>query len=123
MREKEDKAGKRAARSGLSWMTSTATTAKATRSHATARSLRKSHPSSGVIFSNATIGNRATPSGTCLVRILTLVRMPHQHQSGFETVIHFKLIEDIGEVSFNGLLADKYFFSNLLIRQTLGDQA
>jgi hypothetical protein len=36
-------------------MTTTATAAKTTRNHATARSLRSSHPSSGVILSIASM--------------------------------------------------------------------
>jgi hypothetical protein len=53
--EKKDKAGKRATLSGLSWITTTATAAKATRSHATALSRRSSQRASGVIFSSAGI--------------------------------------------------------------------
>ena len=105
----EDNSGNRATRSGFSLMTSTASRANATRNHATARSRCSSQLSSGVILLVVDTGTCRRPS------FCYLVGVPHQHQRSFKAVIHFQLVEDIGEMSFYGFFTDENFFANLFV--------
>ena len=48
--------------------------------------------------------------------------MAHQHERCFEAVIHFELIEDIGQMSFDGFFADENLLADLLVGQSFGDE-
>ena len=50
------------------------------------------------------------------------VSLPHQHERRFEAVVHFKFIEDVGQMGFDGLFTDENFLADLLVGQSLGDQ-
>src|SRR6266404_6134634 len=49
-------------------------------------------------------------------------RLGHNAKSSFETIVDFQFVEDISEVSLDGFSADKDFFPDLIIRQSLSHQ-
>src|SRR5918999_248379 len=112
-------------------MTITATMAKATLSQAISFSRCKSHLSSGVIVAIADGSARdmaskdqlltASPGSGSIWRVC-FTGLPHEHQSGLKTIIDFEFIENVGQVSFYGLLTNKDFFTNLLVSKPFGHQ-
>src|SRR5688572_10545880 len=46
----------------------------------------------------------------------------HYTQSCFETIIVLQFIENIGQMSLDGLSANKNLFADLVIRQTFGNK-
>src|SRR5687767_3888016 len=47
----------------------------------------------------------------------------HYTQSCFETIIDLQFIENIGQMSLDGLSANKNLFADLVIRQTFGNKS
>jgi hypothetical protein len=41
--------------------------------------------------------------------------MAHQHERSLETVIDFELVENVSQVCFDRLFADKNFFADFLV--------
>ena len=63
------------------------------------------------------------PAASCAPTVLQLVGMSHQHQSGFEAVVHFEFVEDVGEVGFDGFFTDKNLFPDLIVGQSFRNQS
>jgi hypothetical protein len=50
-----------------------------------------------------------------------LVRLAHQNERGFEAIVNFKFVENIGEVRLHRLLANEDLPADFFIGQPLGD--
>src|ERR1051325_2794388 len=131
LREKNESNGKRATRSGFNWITMTPTTAKPTRSQATARSRCRSQSSSRVNFSTAVMAGLSVPLSHLRMIMTTKargslkvsVRLTHQHERRLESVIHLELVKNIGQMGFNRFFADKYFFADFFIGQSFSNES
>ena len=117
--------GKRATRSGLSWMTAIANTANASRSHATARSRSRNQLSSSGVLS--VVAMVISLKRYCVLLFEKspgapiLVALAHQQEGRFEAVVDFEFVEDVGQVGFDGLFTDENFLADLFVGKAFGD--
>src|SRR5574341_1218126 len=117
MSDKCDRSGNFAARAGLSWMTRMAASENPSLTHARTLSFCNNHWSSGVMPMRQSHEFRAPDavsldSGTPAlpfpwIRQGSNFRVPvHYQQRGLETIVDFKLVKDVSQMCFDGLLTN-----------------
>jgi|SRR5688572_25831055 len=77
---------------------------------------QKKRPNAGYVASGRRSLHYAHLGANCFFPIW------HYTQSCFETIIDLQFIENIGQMSLDGLSANKNLFADLVIRQTFGNK-